>query len=51
MAWWLGIVLAVLVGNLIFFGGGIWLLAILGRRDDTRAQKARSTGTGAEGGQ
>jgi hypothetical protein len=43
MAFWLGMVLAVLVGNLLFFAGGIWLLAFLGRRDDARAQKARPT--------
>jgi len=43
MARWLGVVLAVLVGNLLFFAGGIWLLALLGRRDDTRGQKARAS--------
>jgi hypothetical protein len=50
MIWWLGMVLAVIVGNLVFFAGGIWLLAALGRRDDAR-RETRSTGGGAGSGQ
>ena len=48
MAWWLGMVLAVLVGNVLFFGGGIWLLTLLGRRDDTRAEKAEAGTAGGK---
>jgi hypothetical protein len=42
MAGWLATVLAVIVGNLIFFAGGIWLVTFLGRRDDVRGPRSNA---------